>query len=206
MCGHPPIRIFSQFRYHPVSRNFDGKFTKLRVRMASVKTGVHCCPGTSRPAWLMMLSTCPEVSMKPTSAFRFLLLLVPVVWVFIRLLPAEHPQYGNLRPIGSQEHQSDQATTGSHKESSDRFVNHESSFRAHYQSHYATSGYDFNHYRLAYMYGVDLARDSDNRKMEWSGLEPHARQSWNEKLMGPWSQHRHAVLYGWEQGLKLYGD
>lgn len=143
--------------------------------------------------------------MKPTSAFRFLLLLVPVVWVVIRLLPAEHPQYGNIRSIASQEHQSDRSTTGGTKESSDRFASHESSFRAHYQSHYVASGYDFNHYRLAYKYGFDLALDPDNRKMEWSSLEPQARQNWNEKLMGLWSQHRQAVIYGWEQSLKLHG-
>lgn len=144
--------------------------------------------------------------MKPTSAFRFLLLLVPVVWVVIRLLPAEHPQYGNLRVIASQEYQSDRSSTGGTKESSGRFVNHEASFRAHYQSHYATSGYDFNHYRLAYKYGFDLALEPDNRKMEWSSLEPQARQHWNEKLMGLWSQHRQAVSYGWELGRKVPGS
>lgn len=143
--------------------------------------------------------------MKASTAFRFLLLLIPVVWVVIRLLPAEHPQYRNLRSIASQEHQSDQATTGGNNESSDTFVNHDSSFKAHYQSHYATSGYDFNHYRLAYKYGFDLARDPDNRKMEWGSLEPEARKNWNEKLMGLWSEHRQAVVYGWEQGLKLHG-
>ena len=143
--------------------------------------------------------------MTSTTAVRFLLLLIPVVWVVIRLLPAEHSQYGNLRTIVSQEHQSEQETTGRNKEASDTFANHDSSFRAHYQSHFATSGYDFNHYRLAYKYGFDLALDQDNRKMEWNSLELQARQNWNEKLMGLWSQHRLAVRYGWEQGLKIHG-
>lgn len=143
--------------------------------------------------------------MTSTTAFRFLLLLIPVVWVVIRLLPAEHPQYGNLRAIASQERQSHEETTGHNKEASDEFASHESSFRAHYQSHFATSGYDFNHYRLAYKYGFDLALDPDNRKMEWNTLELQARQNWNEKLMGLWSQHHQAVRYGWEQSLKLNG-
>lgn len=142
--------------------------------------------------------------MKPT-AFRFLLLVIPVVWVVIRLLPAEQPQHGNLRIIGSQERQSARETTGGNEESSDGFANLESSFKSHYQSHYATSGYDFHHYRSAYKYGFDLTLDPDHRKMGWSSLEPRARQNWNEKLMGLWSQHRGAVLYGWEQGLKLHG-
>lgn len=143
--------------------------------------------------------------MKASTAFRFLLLVIPVVWVVIRLLPAEHPQYGNLRALASQEHQSHQGTTGQSKETSDTFASHESSFRAHYQSHYAPLGYDFNHYRLAYKYGFDLALDPDNQKKNWSSLEPQARQNWNEGIMGLWSQHRHAVLYGWEQGLKVNG-
>jgi hypothetical protein len=143
--------------------------------------------------------------MTSTTAFRFLLLVIPVVWVVIRLLPAEHPQYGNLRAIAPQERQSHEETTGHNKETSDKFASHESSFRAHYQSHFATSGYDFNHYRLAYKYGFDLALDPDNRKMEWNSLELQARQNWNEKLMGLWSQHHQAVRYGWEQNLKLNG-
>ncbi len=144
--------------------------------------------------------------MKAATAFRFLLLVIPVIWVVIRLLPAEHPQYGNLRAIASQERQSRYETTGQNKGASDKFTSHESSFKAHYESHYASSGYDFNHYRLAYHYGFDLARDLDNQKMNWNGLEPQARQNWNEKLMGLWSQHRQAVLYGWQQGLKLNGE
>ena len=143
--------------------------------------------------------------MKAATAFRFLLLVIPVAWVVIRLLPAEHTQYGNLRAIASQERQSHEETTGHNKEASDTFASHESSFRAHYQTHFATSGYDFNHYRLAYKYGFDLALDPDNRKMEWNTLELQARQNWNEKLMGLWSQHHQAVRYGWEQSLKLNG-
>jgi hypothetical protein len=57
--------------------------------------------------------------MKAATAFRFLLLVIPVVWVVIRLLPAEHPQYGNLRAIASQERQSHEETTGHNKEASD---------------------------------------------------------------------------------------
>lgn len=141
--------------------------------------------------------------MNSATAFRWLILVVPVAWVIIRLLPAEHPQYGNLRAIASQERQAQQETAGRYKETSDKFASHESSFGAHYQSHFATSGYDFSHYRLAYKYGFDLALDPDNRKMEWNTLEPQARQNWNEKLMGTWSQHRQAVLYGWEQGVTI---
>ncbi|MEK9140854.1 MAG: hypothetical protein AAB308_07350 [Nitrospirota bacterium] len=137
--------------------------------------------------------------MNSATAFRWLILVVPVAWVVIRLLPAEHPRYGHLQ-VAAQQAQ-DQPL---HHET-DTFVSQESLFKSHYQSHYATSGYDFTHYRLAYKYGFDLTLDPDNQKMAWESIEPHARQHWNEGIMGTWSQHRQAVLYGWEQGIKLNG-
>jgi hypothetical protein len=156
------------------------------------------------------LSACPEVHMNSATAFRILILVIPVVWVVIRLLPAEHPRYGNLRAIASQaqeeqSHHTEQGTTGRDKVTSDKFASLESSFKAHYQSHFATSGYDYNHYRLAYKYGFDLTLDPDNQKMDWTSVEPQARQNWDEGIVGLWSQHRQAVLHGWEQGLKVNG-
>jgi ABC-type nickel/cobalt efflux system permease component RcnA len=135
--------------------------------------------------------------MNSTTVFRFLILVIPAVWVIVRLLPAEHPRYGNLRAVAqqAQDHQS-------HQEA-DQFVSYESLFKAHYQSHYATSGYDYSHYRLAYKYGFDLAHDPDNQKMDWKTIEPLARQNWDEGVMGRWSQHGQAILYGWEQGVKI---
>ncbi|CUS32887.1 hypothetical protein [Candidatus Nitrospira nitrificans] len=137
--------------------------------------------------------------MNSATAFRFLILVIPVAWVILRLLPAEHPRYGHLQ-IAAQQAQNQP----SHHET-DTFMRHESLFKAHYQSHYATSGYDFNHYRLAYKYGFDLTLDPDNQKMDWKSIESQARQNWNEGIMGQWSQYHQAVFYGWEQGLKLNG-
>lgn len=137
--------------------------------------------------------------MHSSSAFRWLILVIPVAWVIIRLLPAEHPRYSHLQVAAQQA----QGQPSPHE--TDHFVSHESLFKAHYQSHYATSGYDYNHYRLAYKYGFDLALDPDNQKMGWKSVEPQARQNWNENLMGLWSQHNNAMLYGWEQGLTVNG-
>jgi len=141
--------------------------------------------------------------MSSATALRFLILVIPVAWVVIRLLPAEHPTYGNLRAIASQEHHVEQEIPGREKETFDKFVSHESRFKTHYQSHYTTSGYDYNHYRLAYRYGFDLALDPHNQQMDWNSIEPQARQNWDERIMGLWSQHNQAVLYGWEHGVKL---
>ena len=143
--------------------------------------------------------------MNSTTVIRLLILVIPAVWVVVRLMPAEHPQFGDIRSIASQERLSQHGTMGPSKEPSDKFAELESLVKTHYQSHFATSGYDFNHYRLAYKYGFKLALDPDNQKMKWSSVEPQARQNWNERIMGPWSEHREAILYGWEQGLKLHG-
>ncbi|MBH0201334.1 MAG: hypothetical protein HP496_03270, partial [Nitrospira sp.] len=114
--------------------------------------------------------------MNSATAFRFLILIIPVVWVIIRLLPAEHPKYGNLRAIASHaqedpSHYMEQGATGRDKTTPDKFASLESSFNTHYQSHFAASDYDYNHYRLAYRYGFDLALDPDNQKMDWTSVE-----------------------------------
>lgn len=137
--------------------------------------------------------------MGSTTMIRLLILIIPVSWVILRLLPADHTRSSHLRGITqtAEEYKS--------HEEADQFLRYESLFEAHYQSHYATSGQAYPHYRLAYKYGFDLAQDRDNQKMDWKSLESLARQNWNEGLMGSWSQHHDAVLYGWEQGLKNQG-
>lgn len=137
--------------------------------------------------------------MNSATTFRWLILVIPVAWVIIRLMPAEHPRSGHLQVAVEQSQ--DQP---SYREA-DKFMSLESLFKAHYHSHFATSGYDYNHYRLAYKYGFDLARDPDNQKLGWKTVEVQARQNWNEGMLGLWRQHDQAVLYGWEQGLALSG-
>ena len=134
--------------------------------------------------------------MGSTSMFRLLILIIPVTWVILRLLPADHSRSSHLRGVvqSAEEYKS--------HEEADLFLRHESLFEAHYQSHFATSGQPYQHYRLAYKYGFDLAQDRDNQKMDWKRIEPLARQNWNEGIMGPWIQHEQAILYGWEQGIK----
>ncbi|MDX2251248.1 MAG: hypothetical protein NW202_03095 [Nitrospira sp.] len=137
--------------------------------------------------------------MNSTNAVRFLILVIPVVWLVIRLTPAEHSRPNHLQVMAQESY-----NLPSHREP-DKFASNESLFKAHYQSHYATSGFEYHHYRLAYKYGFDLALDPDNQKMGWASVEPQARHNWNEGVMGQWSQHQQAILYGWEQGLKIIG-
>ncbi|MBH0200278.1 MAG: hypothetical protein HP497_12800 [Nitrospira sp.] len=137
--------------------------------------------------------------MNSTNAVRFLILVIPVVWLVIRLTPAEHFRTNHLQIMAQESY-----NLPSHREP-DKFASNESLFKAHYQSHYAASGFEYHHYRMAYKYGFDLALDPDNQKMGWKSVEPQARHNWNEGVMGQWSQHQQAILSGWEQGLKITG-
>lgn len=85
--------------------------------------------------------------MGATNIFRLLILIIPLTWVVLRLLPADHSRSSHLRGItqSAEEYKSHEET--------DLFLRHESIFEAHYQSHYATSGQTYQHYRLAYKPG-----------------------------------------------------
>ncbi|HMS85825.1 MAG TPA: hypothetical protein PKD12_19445 [Nitrospira sp.] len=137
--------------------------------------------------------------MNSSTTFRWLILIIPLAWVVIRLLPADPTRSSDLRGVIQQaeEHKS--------HEEADQFLRNESLFTAHYQSHYATSGQAYQHYRLAYTYGFDLAQNPDNQKMDWKRMEPLARRNWNDGVLGLWNQHQEAVWYGWEQGIKNHG-
>jgi hypothetical protein len=137
--------------------------------------------------------------MNSGTAFRWLILIIPLTWVVIRLLPPDHSRSSHLRGV------TQQAEEYKSHEEADQFLRHESLFTAHYQSHYATSRHAYQHYRLAYKHGFDLAQNPDNQKRDWKSIEPLARQHWNDGVLGPWSQHQEAVLYGWEQGIKNHG-
>jgi len=134
--------------------------------------------------------------MNSTTVVRLLILVIPAVWVVIRLLPVDHPQYSNI-PATAQ-HAHDQASL----REPDTFTGKESLFKDHYQAHFSASGFVYNHYRLAYKYGFDLALDPDHQTMNWTSIEPLARRNWDERILGSWNQHREAVLYGWDQGVR----
>jgi len=85
----------------------------------------------------------------------------------------------------------------------DKFTQHESRFKDHYESHYAQSGYGYNQYRPAYRHGFDLALDQRYRHMDWSTLELQARRTWDDSQMGMWDRYKDAVRFGWEQGVIL---
>lgn len=141
--------------------------------------------------------------------FPYFILVIPVLWGTFRLLPGEQPGRG-LPVVSPQtpEHRTQQSErpqaprmTDQEKEMLDRFVRHESRFKDHYQSHFSKSNYEYHQYRPAYQHGFELGLDARYRTMDWSGVEPEARRTWDESTMGLWDQYKDAVRYGWEQGV-----
>jgi hypothetical protein len=77
---------------------------------------------------------------------------------------------------------------------------YEPDFRRNYESNYGNSGYGYDQYRPAYMYGFELAKDPRYTTLDWNELEMQAHRNWNEGTMGPWDRYKDAVRYGWERG------
>lgn len=150
--------------------------------------------------------------MKMTSAYRFVFLLLPLVWMIMHPMPVVPHSYAPVqlvasespvRPSQQQQQEPILRMTEQEKEALNKFVKHEARFKDHYQSHYSTSKYEYHQYRPAYQHGFELALDPRYRTMDWNSVEPEAHRTWNESTMGLWNQYKDAVRYGWEQGVAL---
>lgn len=73
-----------------------------------------------------------------------------------------------------------------------------SAYRGHYQTNFANSGYQYEHYEPAYMYGSQLRGYEGYQDWEWDRVEPEARQAWEQRNPGTWDRIRDAVRYGWD--------
>jgi hypothetical protein len=79
------------------------------------------------------------------------------------------------------------------------FSTYEPGFRGHYQTTFARSGYQYEHYRPAYEYGWQLREDDRYRTWDWERLEPEARRGWEERHPGTtWEDIKGAVRYAWQ--------
>ncbi len=76
---------------------------------------------------------------------------------------------------------------------------YDADFRAHYQSHFGSSGYPYDRYLSVYHYGYNLATDPRYRNAEWSTIEPEARRNWEEHNPNTWEQFKDAVQYAWDK-------
>lgn len=79
------------------------------------------------------------------------------------------------------------------------FESYDPSFRTHFESNYAKSGYSYDQYQSHYRYGYDLATDSRFAGRDWPNVEADVRNRWSERTMGSWEQFREAVRYAWDR-------
>ncbi len=70
-------------------------------------------------------------------------------------------------------------------------------YRGHYQTNFANSGYQYEHYEPAYLYGRQLSGYEGYQGWEWDRVEPEAQRAWEERNPGSWERMRDAVRYGW---------
>jgi uncharacterized membrane protein len=85
---------------------------------------------------------------------------------------------------------------------SNGFESYDASFRNHYQSTYANSGYTYEQYAPSYRYGYDLATNKKYAGRDWSSIEADVRNQWAERNTGSttsWDQFKNAVHYAWDR-------
>ena len=78
------------------------------------------------------------------------------------------------------------------------FITLRPAYRGHYETHFASSGYQYQHFEPAYQYGTQLAAYRGYAGWVWDQVEPEARQAWEARNPGTWDQIRAAVRYGWD--------
>jgi stress response protein YsnF len=77
----------------------------------------------------------------------------------------------------------------------DDFETHRTAYRGHYQTNFAQSGYQYEHYEPAYQYGYQLRNHDRYRNRDWSEVEGDVRNSWEERNPGTWERIKDAVRY-----------
>jgi hypothetical protein len=78
----------------------------------------------------------------------------------------------------------------------------EPAFEEHYQRELAGRGHPFEAYKLAYLYGYNLANDGRYRGAGWTEIEPLVREHWDAHQPGAWDVFRDAVRFGLERTLQ----
>jgi hypothetical protein len=77
------------------------------------------------------------------------------------------------------------------------FDTYDDTFRNHYNTTYADSGYRYEQFEPAYRYGHSLAADERFYGRDWAEIEPEARRHWEETNQGTWEDFKDAVRRGW---------
>ena len=76
----------------------------------------------------------------------------------------------------------------------------DTSYRAHYDATYATSGRDYDYYEPHYRYGYALAGDTAYHGRGWDSVETDVRREWESRYSdtdSTWDDVRGAIHSGW---------
>lgn len=72
-------------------------------------------------------------------------------------------------------------------------------YREHYDTAFANSGRNYEHYEPAYRFGSRMAREDAASGLAWVDLEPDAQRRWEERNPGTWDDYGDAVRYSYER-------
>ena len=125
----------------------------------------------------------------------------PPKW--FRVVDIEEPDLGDgarshsvhVRPTPNMRRVSSSELPGAHRKPT--FEQFEEEFRLHYAENFADSGYDFDDYRLGYLYGMSLAQNEGLADRDWESIEVHAGRGWRDHTTKPWKEFGEAVRFGW---------
>jgi hypothetical protein len=82
----------------------------------------------------------------------------------------------------------------------DDFDAYELSYRRHYDTNYANTGFDYVDYQDAYRFGSTLGTDTRYTTYgDWNSFEPVARTQWEETHDSAWDDFKDAVRHGWNE-------
>jgi hypothetical protein len=82
----------------------------------------------------------------------------------------------------------------------DDFTTYDETFRRHYQTNLAGTGYSYDYYLPGYQYGYDIARDPRYRGREWEEIEMDVRRDWETRgAPGAWEEFKMSVRHAWEE-------
>src|SRR5262249_10516462 len=73
-------------------------------------------------------------------------------------------------------------------------------FHKDYERNYAKAGMPYEKIRPAYAYGQQLAREDRYRGRDFTAIERDARQTFEQRKLGPWDQYKNAVRVGFDRG------
>ncbi len=80
------------------------------------------------------------------------------------------------------------------------FDTYDRDFRSDWETTYRTTGYGYERFRPAYLYGYDLATEKRFRGRDWNEIERDARREWETQHPGEaWQDFEGAVQHAYQR-------